>query len=111
MEENPKKEGKYDTIKRASGVIFLLICGCALIIGLISDFQKNSSDSLDFTSDKGIIYREAKYIFGSVINKDAILLMRWSEFVRQHGGEISNAPGCWECRRQAAVFSFSSPSK
>lgn len=74
MERNPAKEGRFENIKRASGVILLLVCACVIILALISDFEKNASDSLDYSSDKGVIYREAKYIFGSVINKDAILL-------------------------------------
>ena len=69
--ESPR-DVKYT--KRRFGPIFFIVCGAAICYGAISDYVKNGSDSIDYSFNEGVVYNEAKSLFGSMINKDTLLV-------------------------------------
>jgi hypothetical protein len=62
-------------LKRMLGPIVLVVFVGLLGLGLTEDYLKDSSDSIDyFSNSEGVLYHEAKCLYGSALNTDSILV-------------------------------------
>jgi hypothetical protein len=71
-----KKENKTSLSKTFAGFLGLFVIiwfFYSLFYSLALDFNKDKNDKYEYKDDK-VIFTEAKYLFGSIFNKDTLVL-------------------------------------
>ena len=74
MIEVGEKPHEDKALMQKYGNFYSLIFCILLCVGLFNEFQKNSSDRVDYSYNEGVLYFEAKCLYGSILNQDRILV-------------------------------------